>query len=166
MTAWRECEERGGALTAGGHASRSVAPSPIITTVLKPYFSLRRLMTLPLPPLSHVGWLSSNPAYSPGGQAQVTCVCGGGCIQRKQGDVALPCIMIIINLASHLEGQNFSMTCMCLRDQYYPYTAFKISLKNIYSCLEFSFQLFILKSTPHPHSCVLMRPFCLHDMHC
>lgn len=71
--AWQLEESVKGELTAGGHASRSVAPSPIITTVLKPYFSLRRLMTFPLPPLSQVGWLSSNPAYSPVGEAQVTC---------------------------------------------------------------------------------------------
>jgi len=52
-------------LTAGGQASRSVAPSPIITTVSKPYCSFSMLITRPFPPLSAVGWLSSNPAYSP-----------------------------------------------------------------------------------------------------
>lgn len=36
-----------------------------MTIFLKPYFSFSRLITLPLPPDSAVGWVSSNPAYSP-----------------------------------------------------------------------------------------------------
>ncbi|KAG9338986.1 hypothetical protein JZ751_024384 [Albula glossodonta] len=40
----------------GGQASRSVAPSPIITTFSRPYCSFSMLITLPLPPDSATWW--------------------------------------------------------------------------------------------------------------
>lgn len=55
----------GEVLTAGGQASRSVAPSPIITMFSKPYCSFSMRITVPFPPVCAVGWDSSKPAYSP-----------------------------------------------------------------------------------------------------
>lgn len=51
--------------TAGGQASMSVAPSPIMTIFLKWNFSFKSLITFPFPPDSAVGCVSSKPAYSP-----------------------------------------------------------------------------------------------------
>ena len=47
---------------AGGQASKSVAPSPMCTTVLYPFSSLSRRITSAFPPLCDVGSFSSKPA--------------------------------------------------------------------------------------------------------
>lgn len=51
--------------SAGGHASKSVAPSPIMTRFLYPNLSFSLFITTDFPPLSDVGSFSSKPAYSP-----------------------------------------------------------------------------------------------------
>lgn len=53
-------------LSAGGEASRSVAPSPIIVTfTCWPNDRRIMLMASPLPPVRDVGWFTSKPAYLP-----------------------------------------------------------------------------------------------------
>ena len=49
-------------LTAGGQASISVAPSPIITMLENPYLSLISCKALGFPPDSDVGSFKSKPA--------------------------------------------------------------------------------------------------------
>lgn len=51
--------------SAGGQASKSVAPSPTKTKFLKSYVFFKYSITMPFPPLLEVGWFSSIPANSP-----------------------------------------------------------------------------------------------------